>query len=241
MMMMPQQSMEEMKLVKYVKCTACTQFAFSVIAQLVIGMTLMAVLKEIPNNYDDFVQQCYGSQVVDQYFEEVCDAWCQSCARRGFSIQQCNRDGEFTDLVQTITASIMEVAFAACVLGLCCAACVPACGFFGARGRNSCLLIVYMIFNLISLLYGAYSLFVGAQLAALLGMIMPFASIYFAYKLQKTISNPVQQQPLMPGQYTQPVSVQPVVAQPVTVTPVQPTMAVGQQPQTAQQPLYDVQ
>merc|ERR1719386_9931 len=106
----------------------------------------------------------------------------------------------------------MGLAFMGVMVGICCAACVPACGFFGARDRNPCMLGAYMIFNLFSLALGVYSVLGGINIGmALLGLIMPAFSTYYACKLRQKLSSPVQQQPLMPGQFTQAVMAQPVV------------------------------
>lgn len=236
MMMMPQVSQEEMRLVKYVKCTACTQFALGAGSQIIAALLMMAALSQVPTSYHEFVEDCYGSGEIPQQFQQICNSWSDHCQQKGYSISQCNNDGEFTNLLGTFKAAALGIAFVTIALGCCCAACVPACGFFGARDRNSCQLCTYMVFNIISLAFGAYSVLVALNFVAVIGMIMPFVSTYFACKLHSMITNPVQQMPLMnAGQFVQPVSVQPIVAQPVQVQPVAP---MGQQPQQA---LYNAQ
>lgn len=231
-------------LVKQVKGIACLQFFVSAINSAIVSFfpLLFAPSHESGSSlisYSEFLGLC--RLPPDTTWEKVCAAWAMRCKSIGKSLASCNDDGQFDAIFNEPSEHEQGLVWGGTLVSfailLCCASCVPACGFVGARDRQRSWLMVYIIFNLVALAYAFKNLL--DQMWQSIGlMILYVIAIFWAWKLHTAISNPIQQQPLVlvtPGQYTQPVAVQPkpVAAQPGVELPpekqVQPTADAGQQ------------
>eukprot|EP00930_Biecheleria_cincta_P103295 TRINITY_DN95252_c0_g1_i1.p1 TRINITY_DN95252_c0_g1~~TRINITY_DN95252_c0_g1_i1.p1 ORF type:complete len:238 (-),score=31.47 TRINITY_DN95252_c0_g1_i1:100-813(-) len=234
-MMVPgesEQHREEEKLTNHVMIVACVQFALAVMVQLflVVG-TLGSPSGSLPANYSDFLHTFHESQSA---FRSICDAWEHNCVQKGLTLDHCNDDGGYYKFQQAYASAVKAALLVATAVGVCCAAYVPACGFFGARNRDVCCLRFFIIFNILDLIFGVYQL--TSHVVGILAMVMPVISTYLACRLKQTISSPpvTQRGPQAPlNQYTQSTTPQPPVAQAFVVTP-------NQQPNTQNQAFHGV-
>lgn len=205
------------KLAKYVKTVACAQFVLTAVAQVFIGFGAVAAAPHLPADYSDFVRTCDEPQSA---LKAICDAWKQNCEKKQLGLRHCNDDGDYSKFRQIVSSAFLGGALMSTVVAICCDACVPACGFIGARDRNTCLLLACIVFNVLTLTFSTWQMISAMNLVGFLALVMPGISSYFACKLRHKISNPTVQQGLLPHAYTQTTTAQPPSTNPSVGLPV---------------------
>lgn len=184
---------ESARLASRVVCLSCLTLCVTVLLNAIPILLIVKGIDAIPNSYGDFSAMCADGKLPDDICEQAKQQLQEYCSKQNPppTTQECH--AQFDKAIPTIKLMGTVALGIGFIMMLCCSACVPICGFIGAKQHNSGCLLCFLIMNGLQIVLGIYAAVQnGHAWTALLSIILPGVCFYYGYLLHQRQVMPPQ-------------------------------------------------